>query len=74
MLYSSGIGSLVNSINGYLGPDQHISRRLELSEPKEIDEKFIRAELGYEKVGIGKSTSTDNSKLFARPRGPVRKR
>jgi twinfilin len=68
MLYSSGIGSLVNAIKDRLGSDP-IVKRIELSDPKEINEEFIRVQLGYEKMGDDKVITT-----FARPKGPTRKK
>jgi len=75
MLYSSGIGTLVNAIKGRLGPEQPIAKRIELSDPDEVNENFIRLELGYGAQSDSKAlNSTDNNKRFARPKAPARKR
>ena len=72
MIYSSAIGILVSNIKGQLGPEQQIAKRIELSDPKEFNEELLRTELGYQK--FEKITASTDTKPFAKPRGPVRKR
>jgi len=72
MLYSSGIGALVQAIKARLGPSQTITKRIELSEPKDFNDEFIRNELGYKKASIYDAQAAN--KPFARPRGPAKKR
>ena len=74
MIYSSSATSVYQSAKSLSLP--LASRKIETSDPKEIDESFLRTELG-----LATSESTDSSarkeeekKPFARPRGPGRKR
>jgi len=74
MLYSSGTGALVQLVKERLGPEQTVAKRIELSDPKDLNENFIKEELGYHKTTDDKEVTTAESKPFARPRGPARKR
>ena len=90
MVYSSGVSSVFLTAKGILfasssTADIHFaSRKIETSDPAEINESFLIAELGLEKFSnvsksqddIGQVTQmkTDDQKLFARPRGPGRRR
>lgn len=85
MLYSSAARGVHASATSILSDSSSVSalasRKIETSDPKEIDEAFLRAELG---VGAGGSAPGSGSgtpslgeeekKPFARPRGPGRKR
>jgi twinfilin-like protein len=82
MLYSSGAIGVFASAKTILGPESSsvlASKKIETSDPKEIDEAFIRAELGVEESAPGSGAGTpslrdDEKKPFARPKGPGRRR
>jgi len=90
MVYSSGVSSVFLTAKSILFAssstvDIHFaSRKIETSDPAEINEGFLIAELGLEKFSklsksqddVGQAThmKTDDQKLFARPRGPGRRR
>jgi twinfilin-like protein len=84
MLYSSGArGAFATAKNIITSPGAVLaSRKIETSDPKEIDEAFIRAEMGVGSEGAsasGSGVATPNlrdeeKKPFARPKGPGRKR
>jgi len=74
MLYSSGTGALANGIKGYLGAEQTIAKRIEVSDPKEINENFLRRDLGYSQQSVSNTISSSDNKRFARPKAPARKR
>jgi hypothetical protein len=57
-----------------LGAEQPIAKRIEVSDPSEVNETFIRVELGYNAESISKPTTGTDNKRFARPKAPVRKR
>ena len=71
MLYSSGMGSLVQAIQHRLGVQQRIAKRIELSDPNELSENFIRVELGYRSTD---TAAPAQEKGFARPKAPKRQR
>lgn len=86
MVYSSGVSSVFLAAKNILlasssTPDIYIaSRKIETSDPAEIDEDFLITELGLEKLSnsqddMGHRTQMkrDDQKLFARPRGPGRR-
>ncbi|KAG5340330.1 hypothetical protein C0989_002141 [Termitomyces sp. Mn162] len=57
------------------------SRKIETSDPSELDEAYLKSELGFDVIGPvdGQSAGTgfrdaEEKKPFARPRGPARKR
>jgi twinfilin len=84
MLYSSGALGVFASAKTILGSESSsvlASKKIETSDPKEIDEAFIRAELGVdggESVpgsGVGTLSLRDDEKRpFAKPKGPGRRR
>jgi twinfilin-like protein len=86
MLYSTGSGSTQRWIKELLSSTtptaQFSARKVETSEPQELTEAFIVEELGLKGSssdalgGNGNSNSrpNDESKPFARPRGPPRRR
>ena len=67
-----------------MSPNAHlVARTVETSEPSEIDEAFLKDELGLGKEGsamTGLEAAVAGTKLggaanaFAKPRGPARKR
>jgi len=65
MIYSSGASSVlaIAKDNGVT-----VVRKVETSDPKEVNEAFIRGELGLNNLSSG-----DDKKPFARPRGPARR-
>ncbi|CAE6449117.1 unnamed protein product [Rhizoctonia solani] len=71
MLYSSGVASLVNDVKAQLGIT--VSKRLESSDPAELDLAWLRNELAA--PGSGTATpAEDVKKPFAKPRGPARRK
>ena len=64
MLFSSGVSSVLAAAKNM---GLAIARKVETSDPQELNESFLRAELGL--AGSG----TDEKKPFAKPRGPTRK-
>jgi twinfilin-like protein len=57
-----------------LPPSTLASRKVETSDPKEIDEAFMKAELGLES-GTGTPVGgAEEKKSFSRPKGPARTR
>ncbi|KAG6814291.1 hypothetical protein H0H92_013416 [Tricholoma furcatifolium] len=83
MVYSSGVSSTFQAAKSLIldaSPSAHIaSRKIETSDPKELDEAHLKSELGLD-AGAGqgddqkKLGEADEKKPFARPRGPIRKR
>jgi len=87
MLYSSAARGVHASATSILSNGSSVSalasRKIETSDPKEIDEAFLRAELGVGAGGSGSgpgsgsgtpSLGEEEKKPFARPKGPGRKR
>ena len=84
MVYSSGVSSVFLAAKNILlasssTVDIHIAtRKIETSDPAEINESFLIAELGHSKsqddIGDVTHMKTDEQKLFARPKGPGRRR
>jgi len=83
MLYSSGARGVFASAKAILDSESSsvlASKKIETSDPKEVNEAFIRAELGVEgesTPGGGAGTPSlidDEKKPFARPKGPGRRR
>ncbi|EUC62216.1 cofilin/tropomyosin-type actin-binding protein [Rhizoctonia solani AG-3 Rhs1AP] len=71
MLYSSGVASLVNDVKAQAGIT--VSKRLESSDPTELDLTWLRNELAS--PGSGSATPvTEDKKPFAKPRGPARRK
>ncbi|KAI0341776.1 actin depolymerizing protein [Trametopsis cervina] len=86
MLYSSSAVSVSRAAGRLLdgGSTKLLSRRIETSDPAEIDEAFLVSDLesvlektAPQTAGQGSSgtaVAADNKPAFARPRGPARKR
>lgn len=83
MIYSSGVSSTyltAKQLLTHAAPDVHVaSRKIETSDPKDLDEAYLKDELGLNTVqvpegGVGTVGVGDEKKPFARPKGPVRKR
>ncbi|CAE7168490.1 unnamed protein product [Rhizoctonia solani] len=72
MLYSSGVASLVNDVKAQAGIT--VSKRLESSEPSELDLAWLRNELGSPGSGSATPATEDVKKPFAKPRGPARRK
>jgi twinfilin len=64
MIFSSGVSSVLTTAKNI---GVVVAKKVETSDPQELNEAFLRAELSS--VGSG----TDEKKLFAKPRGPARK-
>jgi len=86
MVYSSSVSSVFLAAKNMLlasssAVDINIApRRIEVSDPAEINEGFLIAELGLEKLsksqddmGYGAQMKRDGHQLFTRPRGPKRR-
>lgn len=83
MLYSSGSTSVFQAAKTFLSSsNSHLNtRKVETSDPTELDEAFLKSELGFDNVTTGGGDSAtiktplggDTSKSFAKPRGPARK-
>ncbi|KAF6765086.1 hypothetical protein DFP72DRAFT_799218 [Ephemerocybe angulata] len=80
MIYSSGSSTTFQSAKTLLtssSPAILIApRKIETSDPKEVDEAFLKAELGRSEGGSNSEQSTNPAitKPFAKPRGPGRRR
>ncbi|OSX65124.1 hypothetical protein POSPLADRAFT_1178769 [Postia placenta MAD-698-R-SB12] len=82
MLYSSGASSVLQSAKGILslspGSSALAARRIETSDPAELTEEYLIAELGLDPAAAAASsistTLDGEKKAFARPKGPGRKR
>ncbi|KAG6818214.1 hypothetical protein H0H87_000119 [Tephrocybe sp. NHM501043] len=83
MIYSSGVYSTYLAAKNLLlgaSPAAHIAaRKIETSDPAELDEAHLRAELGLDAAPAdaqspGNRAGNEERKSFARPRGPARKR
>jgi len=82
MVYSSGLLSVFHAVKAILPPDTLASRKIETSDPGEINEEFLRTELGLTEdvsltnTSIAKESGDngDEKKPFARPKGPARRR
>ncbi|KAH8106779.1 actin depolymerizing protein [Cristinia sonorae] len=81
MVYSTGFLSTHRGGKAILeDAAQHlVERKIETSDPKELNEEFFKFELGLTASqstpgGSGSSTPIEANKTFARPKGPGRKR
>ncbi len=83
MLYSSAILVVVKEVKDFLAAARSTStlapRRVETSDPTELDEKYLVTELGWTGVDaptstVGSTTEGVGRQPFARPKGPGRKR
>ncbi|KDR81490.1 hypothetical protein GALMADRAFT_239463 [Galerina marginata CBS 339.88] len=76
MLYSSGSASTYEAAKNILASSSPAvtvaSRKIETSDPKELDEAFFKAELGLENVTAPERI--ENPRGFAKPKGPPRRR
>ncbi|KIJ22805.1 hypothetical protein M422DRAFT_786342 [Sphaerobolus stellatus SS14] len=68
MIYSSSLASVVVGVKA-LGLS--ITKKVETSNPKEVDERFLRVELGLDEAG--EVVPVEEKKAFAKPRGPARR-
>ncbi|KAF5373181.1 hypothetical protein D9758_001635 [Tetrapyrgos nigripes] len=94
MIYSSGSAAVAHGLKTILSSSSSsisvASRRIETSDPSEVDEEFIKDGLGYDGVGGGSQEQagstvissvegraplpSEDRKAFAKPRGPARRR
>ncbi|KAI9057859.1 actin depolymerizing protein [Trametes sanguinea] len=82
MLYSSAVLSVVRDVKELLNATGSTStlaaRKVETSDPSELDEKYLISELGLAESGGpaqgAPAEVSDNKPKFARPKGPGRKR
>jgi hypothetical protein len=68
MMYSAGVQSFVHSVKG-LG--LRVVKKAETSDPSEVNEAWLKAELATNSSGPSTPTA---DRGFAKPRGPTRKR
>ena len=82
MLYSSAVLFVVKEVKEFLSSTGSTStlssRKVETSDPSELDEKYLILELGLTGADdtahtAGGPTEGGDKKAFARPRGPARK-
>ncbi|EMD38353.1 hypothetical protein CERSUDRAFT_48335 [Gelatoporia subvermispora B] len=77
MLYSSGSSSVLQSakeiVSSVGGASSLASRKIETSDPKEINEQFLISELGLTST-VSVAPDATEKKAFARPKGPGRRR
>ncbi|KDQ60680.1 hypothetical protein JAAARDRAFT_31659 [Jaapia argillacea MUCL 33604] len=90
MIYSSGALIFYNQVKAILAPPNLspstvlASRKIETSNPRELDEEHVKSELGLEGSGVatpveagsgaGGNGAGEEKKAFARPKGPGRRR
>ncbi|KAH7927091.1 actin depolymerizing protein [Leucogyrophana mollusca] len=81
MVYSSGASSVFQSAKAIFTDQSSsfslASKKIETSDPKELDEAYLKSELGFGVTGTSNNTapSDDTAKpAFARPKGPGRRR
>lgn len=75
MLYSSGSTTTFQAVKNILNsfPITIRSRKIETSDPQELDEAFMRAELGLDTNKETRIAAIESSKAFARPKVPRRR-
>lgn len=77
MLYSSGSSSVYQTAKSLLPSLLLAPRKVETSDPLELDASFLRAELGQSKetsrVGTPNNAGLHGA-AFARPKGPPKRR
>jgi twinfilin len=83
MLYSSGMLLVFQAAKSLL---EHTSatllpRKIETSDPKEVNEQFLKSALGAsfggeesQRSGASTPAQDEQKPMFARPKGPARKR
>ena len=82
MLYSSGSAGVFAHAKSIVSPNSSAvlaSKKIETSDPKEVDEEFLRVELGLDlggetEGGTRGGGGKEEKKVFARPKGPGRRR
>jgi twinfilin-like protein len=77
MIYSSGSTSTFQTAKNILSslspPVVMMSRKVETSDPTELDEEYLKAELGWTEES-GNVPLNVSPRRFARPKGPPRRR
>jgi twinfilin-like protein len=73
MVYASGATGVYQTAKVLLEGSTSVlaTRKLETSDPREIDEAHLRMALGY---GQSQTSMASERKPFAKPKGPGRKR
>ena len=75
MLYSSGSTTTFQAVKNILNSSISVqSRKIETSDPQDLNEAFLITELGLDANKESGNVAVDSSKAFARPRGPPRRR
>lgn len=78
MLYSSGstmtFQAVKNILNSSSLPISVHSRKIETSDPQELNEAFLITELGLDSNEQTSVAAVESNKAFARPKGPPRRR
>jgi len=76
MIYSSGstatFQTAKNILTSLSPPVVMMSRKVETSDPTELDEEYLKAELGWADSGNAPLAAAPRG--FARPKGPARRR
>ncbi|KAF5391927.1 hypothetical protein D9757_001841 [Collybiopsis confluens] len=78
MLYSSGSSGVFQAAKTLLSSSLN-ARKIETSDPAELDEAFLKSELGFDNkaditTAFNAPLSSDSVRSFAKPRGPARRR
>ena len=78
MLYSSGSTTTFQAVKNVLNSSSFLinvqSRKIETSDPQELNEAFLITELGLDANKDSGIVVVDSSKAFAKPKGPLRRR
>ena len=76
MLYSTGSATTFQAVKNVLNafPINIQSRRIETSDPLELNEAYLRTELGLDADKESDIAAVDTRKAFARPKGPPKRR
>ncbi|KAG6911437.1 hypothetical protein DXG01_014511 [Tephrocybe rancida] len=73
MFYSSGVATTYLATKVLLPPGALAARKIETSDPTELDEQYLREELGLD-LDAPPLEVQEEKKAFARPKGPARRR
>lgn len=74
MVYASGVSSAFTHARSLLPAGSLANRKVETSDPGELDEAYLKSELGIGEGGSTPVTEVEEKKAFARPKGPGRRR
>ncbi|KAH7908584.1 actin depolymerizing protein [Hygrophoropsis aurantiaca] len=78
MVYSSGVSGVFQRAKAIFNENPSsftlASKKIETSDPKELDEAYLKSELGFDAAAEVKNTNDTAKTTFARPKGPGRRR